>query len=246
MQEVTIAMPEGEARAFTFHPQGDGPWPGVLFFMDAPAIRPALFGMCERLASHGYFVLLPDMFWRLGPYPPRDMTNLPASVEERGKIFATMMASTNPEKSARDTGVFLDFLARQPQVRPGKVGVTGYCMGAGMSLRAAGNYPERVGAAAGFHGVGLATDGPNSPHLLAPKIKARLYFAGADHDDGFPPEMAERLRQALDAAAVQNEVTIYKDARHGYAPPDMPAYDKAAAERHWTELLRLFDETLKG
>jgi carboxymethylenebutenolidase len=217
----------------------------VIFFMDAPAIRPALFQMCERLASHGYFVLLPDMFWRVGPYEPIDIKAVFASEEKRREVFGKLMGSTDPERSTRDTGAFLDWLAAQPQVKGEKVGVTGYCMGAALALRAAGHFPDRVVAAAGFHGGRLATDAPDSPHLLAPKIKAKVYIAGADEDAGFPPEQADQLREALTAAGVDNEVTIYPGAKHGYAPPDMPVYDEPAAERHWRELVKLLDETLK-
>jgi carboxymethylenebutenolidase len=243
--EVKIPTPDGEARAYAFTPDGRGPWPAVIFFMDAPAIRPALFQMSERLASHGYFVLLPDMFWRAGPYEPIDLKAVMGSEEKRREVFGKLMASTDPEKSTRDTGAFLDWLAKQPQVKGDKVGVTGYCMGAGLALRAAGAFPDRVVAAAGFHGGRLATDDPNSPHLLAPKIKAKVYVAGADEDAGFPPEQADRLREALTAAGVENEVTIYPGAKHGYAPPDMPVYNEAAAERHWRELVKLLDETLR-
>jgi carboxymethylenebutenolidase len=243
--EVTVPMPDGEARAYAFTPDGQGPWPAVIFYMDAPAIRPALFDMCERLAGHGYFVLLPDMFWRAGPYEPIDIKSVFASEEKRREVFGKLMSSTDPERSTRDTGAFLDWLAKQPQVEGTRVGVTGYCMGAGLALRAAGTYPDRVVAAAGFHGGRLATDEANSPHLLAPKIKAKVYIAGADEDAGFPPKQADRLRDALTAAGVDNEVTIYAGAKHGYAPPDMPVYNEAAAERHWRELVRLLDETLK-
>jgi carboxymethylenebutenolidase len=245
MQQVAIPTPDGDARAYTFHPDGAGPWPAVIFFMDAPAIRPALFQMCERLASHSYFVLLPDMFWRAGAYEPIDMKTAFKDEESRRAIFGKFMASTDVEKSTRDTGAFLDWLAKQPEVKGDKVGCTGYCMGGALSLRAAGNFPDRIVASAGFHGGRLATDAPDSPHLLAPKIKAKVYVGGADQDAGFPPEQADRLRAALDAAGVDNTVEIYEGARHGYAPPDMPVYNEAAAERHWREMLKLFDATLK-
>jgi carboxymethylenebutenolidase len=245
MQEVAIPTPDGDARAYSFHPDGKGPWPAVIFFMDAPAIRPALFQMCERLASNGYFVLLPDMFWRAGPYAPINMAEAFKDEESRRAIFGKFMASTDPVRSSRDTGAFLDWLAKQPEVKGDKVGITGYCMGGGLSLRAAGDYPDRVIASAGFHGGRLATDAPDSPHLLAPKIKAKVYVGGADEDAGFPPEQADRLREALTAAGVENTVEIYAGAKHGYAPPDMPAYNEAASERHWREMLKLFDEKLK-
>ena len=242
--DVSIATPDGEAQAFLFTPDGDGTWPGVIFYMDAPAIRPALFAMAERLASNGYVVLLPDMFWRAGPYPPIDIKAAFKDEASRREIFGRLMASTDPERAMRDTGAFLDWLLARPEVKGEKVGLTGYCVGAGLSLRAAGTFPDKVAASAGFHGGRLATDAPDSPHLLAPRIKARIYQGGADEDAGFPPEQADRLRDALTAAGVDNTIEIYAGARHGYAPPDMPVHDEAASERHWRELLKLFAETL--
>ena len=244
--EIALRTDDGDARAFVFKPnEGQGPWLGAIFFMDAPAIRPALFEMCERLASHGYYVLLPDMFWRAGPYEPINLAEAFKDEAARRAIFGKFMASTDAAKARTDTKACLDFLAQQPEVSGIKVGVTGYCMGGGLALNAAGNFPDRVAAAGAFHGGRLATDQPDSPHLLAPKIKARIYVGGADQDAGFPPEQADRLRDALTAAGVENKVEIYEGARHGYAPPDMPVYDQAASERHWRELLTLFGETLK-
>jgi carboxymethylenebutenolidase len=242
--EVEIPTADGNARAYIFHPDGGGPWPAVIFYMDAPAIRPALFQMCERLASHGYFVLLPDMFWRIGPYEPINIKQAFKDEETRRATIGRLMSSTDPKKSMRDTGAFLDWLAKQPEVNGRKVGCTGYCMGGGLALRAAGTFPDRIAAAASFHGARLATDAPDSPHLLAPRIKAKIYVGGADEDAGFPPEQADRLRDALDAAGVENTVEIYSGAQHGYAPPDMPVYNEAASERHWREMLKLFSETL--
>jgi carboxymethylenebutenolidase len=244
MKQVAIPTPDGEARAYVFHPPGEGPWPAVIFYMDAPAIRPALFEMCERLAGEGYFVLLPDMFWRAGPYEPINLAEAFKDEAARRAIFGKFMASTDPRRAMSDTGAFLDWLARQAQVKGRKVGVTGYCMGAGIALRAAGTFADRVVAAGGFHGGRLATDEPDSPHLLAPKIKAKIYIGGADEDAGFPPQQADRLREALTAAGVDNTVEIYAGARHGYAPPDMPVYNREAAERHWRELLKLLKERL--
>jgi carboxymethylenebutenolidase len=246
MQQVAMPTPEGVARAYIFQPDsGSGPWPGAIIFMDAPAIRPALFEMGERLASHGYFVLLPDLFWRAGPYEPINVREVFADEAKRREAFGKLTGSTNQQKQVADAKAALDYLANRPEARRGKVGVTGYCMGAGVALRAAGAYPDRIAAAAGFHGGRLATDAPDSPHLLAPKITAKVLVAGADGDAGFPPEQADRLRAALTEAGVSNEVTIYAGARHGYTMPDLPVYDEAAAERHWRELVRLFDGTLK-
>jgi len=245
MQEIALPTPDGDARAFTFTPKGDGPWPAAIIFMDAPAIRPALFEFGERLAAHGYFTLLPDLFWRAGPYAPINVKEVFADEAKRREVFGKLTGSTSPEKQLVDAKACLDYLAAQPQVKGDKVAITGYCMGAGVVMRTAGNYPDRIAAAAGFHGGRLATDAPDSPHLLAPKIKAKVYVGGADEDAGFPPEQADRLRDALTAAGVENTVEIYAGAKHGYAPPDMPVYNEAASERHWREMLKLFDETLK-
>ena len=243
--EVAINTPDGPARAFVFTPQGQGPWPAVIFYMDAPAIRPDMFEMSQRLADHGYYVLLPDMFWRAGPYAPINIAEVFKSEEARREVFGKLMASTDAERSMSDTKAFLDFLSAQPQVKGDRVGVTGYCMGGGMALRAAGTFPDRIAAAGSFHPGRVATDAPDSPHLLAPRMKAKVLVGGADQDAGFPPEQADRLRKALDDAGVDNEVTIYEGALHGYAPPDMPVYNREASERHWRELFGLLDGVLK-
>jgi carboxymethylenebutenolidase len=245
MQEIALPTPHGDARAFTFKPAGEGPWPAAIIFMDAPAIRPALWEMGERLARHGYFTLLPDLFWRAGPYAPINVKEVFADEAKRREAFGKLMGSTNAEKQMVDVKASLDYLETNADVKPGPVGVTGYCMGAGVVMRAAAAFPDRIAAAAGFHGGRLATDAPDSPHLAASKIKAKVYIGGADEDAGFPPEQADRLREALTAAGVANEVTIYAGARHGYTMPDLPVYNEAAAERHWTEMLKLFDETMK-
>jgi carboxymethylenebutenolidase len=245
MQEIALPTPDGDARAFTFTPKGEGPWPAAIIFMDAPAIRPALFGFGERLATNGYFTLLPDLFWRAGPYAPINVKEVFADEAKRREVFGKLTGSTSPEKQLVDAKACLDYLAAQRQVTGDKVAITGYCMGCGVVMRVAGTYPDRVAAAAGFHGGRLATDAPDSPHLLAPKITAKVLVAGADEDAGFPPEQADRLRAALTSAGVDNEVTIYPGARHGYTMPDLPVYNEAAAERHWTEMLALFDGALK-
>ncbi|MEJ0064740.1 MAG: dienelactone hydrolase family protein [Caulobacteraceae bacterium] len=245
MQEIALPTPEGDARAFTFTPEGQGPWPAAIIFMDAPAIRPALFEFGERLAANGYFTLLPDLFWRAGPYAPIDVKAVFADEAKRREVFGKLMGSTDPEKQLSDAKACLDYLAAQPGVKGDKVAITGYCMGCGVVMRVAGTFPDRIAAAAGFHGGRLATDAPDSPHLLAPKITAKVLVAGADEDAGFPPEQADKLREALTAAGVDNEVTIYPGARHGYTMPDLPVYNEAAAERHWAEMLALFDQTLR-
>jgi carboxymethylenebutenolidase len=242
---VDIRTADGVCPASLFKPAGNGPWPGVIFYMDGPGIRPVLFEMGERLASSGYLVLLPDLFYRAGPYDPVDVKTLFSDPEKRaahGRLFG----STSDTKAAADTRAFIDFLDSQREWRGRKLGATGYCMGGGMVLTAAATYPERIAAAASFHGARLATDAEDSPHRLAPKIKARVLVAGADKDQGFPPEQAEKLDSALTAADVEHRVEIWPGAAHGWTMKDVPIYNEVAAERHWTELLALFDRTLKA
>jgi carboxymethylenebutenolidase len=249
--DVTIPMPDADAvgatgRAFVFTPDaGDGPWPAAILYMDAPAIRPAMFEMGERLAEAGYYVLLPDVFWRAGPYPPLDIVKARNGDPEMGALFARLRASTNANLQMEDTAVYLDWLASQPQARAERVGVTGYCMGGGIAIRAAGTFPDRIAVAASFHGGNLATDAEDSPHLLAPRMKAKILVAGADEDRSFDEAQCERLAAAFKAAGVDAQVSIWKGAHHGWVPTDMPVYDKDSAERHWRELIALFDGVLK-
>ena len=245
--DVSIQTADGLCPAYVFKPGGKGAWPAVILFMDAPAIRPTLFEMGERLASHGYYVLVPDLFYRDGPYAPMDVSKLFADEEARKAIFAKMGKATNPDAARSDTVAFLDFLSKQPEVDGSKVGVTGYCMGGRLALMAAANFPDRIVAAGAFHGGNLANDqDPASPHLRADQIKAKVYVGAADQDAGFPPEQKERLEAALSAAGVDHRVEIYEGARHGYTMKDLSVYDEAAAERHWRETLALFESTLKA
>ena len=244
--DISLPTPDGDARAFVFTPdQGSGPWPAAIIFMDAPAIRPAMFEMGERLAAAGYYVLLPDLFWRAGPYPPLDIVKARSGDPEMTALFQKLRGSTSVEKQMVDAKACLDFLSQQPQAKAGKVGVTGYCMGGGIALRAAGMFPDRIAAAASFHGGNMATETEASPHHLAPKIRAKVLVGGADEDAGFDAAQCERLDKALKAAGVDADVSIWKGLKHGWVPTDMPVHDAAGAERHWKELIALFDETLK-
>ncbi|CAN7264429.1 dienelactone hydrolase family protein [Phenylobacterium sp. LjRoot219] len=243
-QDVTIPTPDGNAQAYVFTPvQGAGPWPTVLFYMDALAIRPTLFEMAERLASNGYYVLLPDMFWRLGGYEPLVPKEIFADQAKMGELFSKYIGSTSAEKAMSDTAAFLAWLDQQPQAKADKIGVTGYCMGGAMAIRAAGTFPDRIAAAGAFHAGQVVTDQPDSPHLLAPQIKAKVLVAGADQDPYFTEAQFETLKAAM--KGLDAEVTIYRGAIHGYAPNDLPVYDVEHSERHWREMLALFDGTLK-
>jgi carboxymethylenebutenolidase len=241
-RSVAIETKDGVCPASVLQPE-EGTWPAAIFFMDAPGIRPALIAMAERLSSHGYVVLLPDLYYRAGPYEPVDPGTL-VSDSERRAGFAKYFASTSFAKARADTAAFLSFLDTYPAVKGPKVGCVGYCMGGGMALTAAGAYPDRVAVAASFHGGRLATDHPESPHLLAPKMQGQIYVAGAENDASFPTEQRLLLEKSLADAGVRHLVETYDGARHGFAVPDHPAYVRAAAERHWSKLLELFQGAL--
>jgi carboxymethylenebutenolidase len=215
----------------------------VIFYMDGLGIRPTIFEMGQRLADHAYVVLVPDLFYRAGHYEPLNPKEVFASGDMRAAI-GHLLTSTDNRRAGEDTEAFLAYLDSREDVAGTKVGTTGYCMGGAISLTAAGTYPERIAAAASFHGGNLATDSELSPHRLAPTIAGRVYVAGADQDNSYPPEMAARLDEALSDAGVDHRCEIYPEARHGWTMADFPVYNEAAAERHWDELVALFADTL--
>ena len=245
--EITeIQTADGTCPVHVFTPAtGEGPWPGAIIYMDALAIRPALFAMAQRLADAGYLVALPDLFYRSGPYEQIDAKAVFASGSVR-QVIGPMMAATGAGPVTRDTAALIAWFDSRKDFAGGKLGVTGYCMGGKFALIAAAAFPERIGAAASFHGGGLATDEPDSPHLGAARIAAAVYIGWADNDASYPPEQAERMEQALSAAGVNHRSEFYPGALHGWTMTDFPIYDEPAAERHWRELVGLFDAALKG
>jgi len=244
--KTTIETRDGQAPAYIFTPStGEGPWPAVLVFQDGRGIRPALFALAERIAEAGYYVLLPDLFYRAGEYEapgPRVFTDDP---EARKAWFSKYISTAGHANVRSDTEAFLAFLAKQPQAIPGRVGTTGYCLGGGLSLAAAGNFPDQVVAAASYHGGNLATDAPDSPHLLAERIRGRVYVAGAIEDSSFDDAQKARLIETLNTAKVDAVVETYEGAKHGWVPSDSAVHNPEAAERHYTTLIGLFDATLK-
>jgi carboxymethylenebutenolidase len=242
-EQVSIRTHDGECPAYVFTPLETGEHPAVIFYMDGLGIRPTILEMGQRLADLGYVVLVPDLYYRVGSYEALDPAKVFASGDVRGTI-GHLLASTDNRRAGEDTEAFLAYLDSRDDVARTKIGTTGYCMGGAISLTAAGTYPDRIGAAASFHGGNLANDSDLSPHLLAPRITAKVYVAGADQDDSYPPEMAERLEEALSEAGVDHRCEIYLGARHGWTMKDFPVYNEAAAERHWDELRTLFAEAL--
>ena len=245
MTEIAIETRDGVCRSFFYHPDGQGPWPAVLLYMDGPGIRPAVHDVAKRLAGEGYFVLLPDLFYRSGPYEPVDPKVVFTKPELRDQHRKKFMAIATPEGVMSDTGYFLDYLEGRSDVAKGPIGVTGYCMGGRFALLAAASYPERIAVAASYHGGGLVSDTPSSPHKQAGKIKAKVYVAGAIEDGNFTDEQKQTLIDALTEAGVDFKVETYP-AKHGWVLSDMPVYDAACAERHWETLVPLMDGVLKS
>ncbi|WP_405135197.1 dienelactone hydrolase family protein [Nocardia sp. NBC_01388] len=243
--KVDVPTADGVADAYLASPADGAAYPGVLMFMDAIGIRPQLEGMARRIASHGYTVLLPNLFYRHGHAP---LIELPEFIDmSKASIFSEigpMMAALTPDLAMRDVGSYLDWLSASPLTSGDRVGVTGYCMGGRTALLTAEHFPDRVAAAAAFHAGRLATDQPDSPHLLADRITAELYFGHADQDPSLPPEQIERLNEALTAAGVTYRAEVYPGAGHGYTQADTSRYDEAGDARHWEEMLALFDRAL--
>ena len=245
---VEIPTADGVADAYLTHPDDSGSHPAVLFYMDAFGVRAHLKEMADRLAAAGYTVLVPNVFYRHGQAPVVELPEFidPARRPEIFERIGPIMQSLTPELAMRDAEAYLDWLDASPRTTGGKVGVTGYCMGAALALRTAGTYPDRVAAAAGFHGGNLASEAADSPHLLADDITAELYFGHADQDHALPPEQIERLDNALTTAGVRYHSEVYTGAQHGFTQADTASYDSDATERHWKALRDLLDRTLRA
>jgi carboxymethylenebutenolidase len=244
--DVLIVTPAGNCDAALVYPQDKGKWPAVILFTDAFGLRPVMRDMAKRLASNGYVVLVPNPYYRSskapGAEPGIDLSN-PA---ERAKIDA-LRAPLTSDAVTQDATAYVTFLDTQPMVdKKAKMGAVGYCMGGAMTLRAAAAVPNRIGAGASFHGGGLVTDKPDSPHLLVPRIKARCYFGIAANDDQRQPDAKTTLAAAFHGAGVPAKIEVYAGTLHGWCVKDMhpqdgkPIYDEAQAERAWSELLALY------
>ncbi|WP_201860765.1 dienelactone hydrolase family protein [Microvirga soli] len=243
-QDIVIRTQDGAAKASLFQPsrQPAGEAPGVILYMDAFGPRPALDVMAERLASEGYVVLLPDLFYRYGDYGPLDAKTAFSEEPTRTKL-RSMISDTSQDMTRRDSAAFLEALTQAGAT--GRIGTVGYCMGGGRAINAAAAYPDRIAAAASFHGGRLASDAPDSPHLNVGTIKGRVYVGSAGVDESFPPEQSARLAEALRRAEIDHVIENYIGMAHGWAVPDSRVYDERGAERHWKRLLTLFAETLR-
>ena len=247
---VEIKTPDGTCDAAFIHP-ASGAHPAVIIWPDAFGLRPSMRDMAKRLAAAGYSVLVPNPFYRVAKSPVFEDASKVNFQTERPKITPLMASIQADGTVERDAPAFVAWLDTQKEVdRNKKIGTQGYCMGGGLVVRTAAALPGRIGAGASFHGGGLVTDRPNSPHLLAPKIKARMYFGIATNDDMQQPDAKTKLKEAFDAAKVPAEIEVYSMAQHGWCVPDMPAgangpiYNKADAERAWAKLVALYKAAL--
>jgi carboxymethylenebutenolidase len=244
--ERTINIPTagGNADSLLFHPSTGNRWPGVIHLVDAGGIRPAHTDMAKQLSAAGYAVLMPNVFYRTGKSPVFDF---PMKMgEERTTLrFKELMAALTPAGMEKDGAAYVDFLAQQPYVTNGGIGVVGYCFTGAMAVRTAAMRPERIAAAASFHGARLLTDTPDSPHLLLPRIKASLYFGHAVDDKGMPKEVIEELGRALESWSGAYENETYAGAFHSWTASDSPVYNSIQADRAFIKLVEFFDRTLK-
>jgi len=249
-QNVEIKTPDGTCDAAFIHP-ASGAHPAVIIWPDAFGLRPSMRDMAKRLAAAGYSVLVPNPFYRVAKSPVFEDASKVDFAKERPKLTPLMGSIQADGTVERDAPAFVAWLDMQKEVdRNKKIGTQGYCMGGGLVVRTAAAVPSRIGAGASFHGGGLVTDRPNSPHLLAPKVKARMYFGIATNDDMQQPDAKTKLRESFDAAKVPAEIEVYSMAQHGWCVPDMPAgangpiYNKADAERAWAKLEALYKAAL--
>ena len=238
--DIDITTPDGVADCYFVHPTS-GAHPGVLIWPDAFGLRPAKKQMGRRLAESGYSVLVVNQYYRTQRAPIVNTTDF-AAVRD---TLVPLMGSLNADTQTRDARAFVSFLDTQPAVdRNRKMGTMGYCMGGPFTMRTAAAVPDRIGAAASFHGGGLVTDQADSPHLLVPEMKAHYLFAIAENDDKNQPEAKDVLRDAFARAGLPAEIEVYAGAMHGWCPPDSTVYHEAQAERAWSRLLALFENAL--
>lgn len=247
---VEVKTPDGLCDAVFIHP-ASGSCAGVLVWPDALGLRPTMRDIGKRIAAEGYSVLVPNPFYRTAKAPVFDASFNFQNQADMAKLQQMAGPLKAPGAAEKDAIAYVGFLDAQPQVNKSKkIGTQGYCMGGPLVFRTAAAVPNRVGAGASFHGGGLVTDGPDSPHLLAPKIKARMYIGIASNDDEKPPDAKDKLKQAFAAANVPAEIEVYPGALHGWCIPDMPMrdgkpiYNKSDAERAWSKLVALYKMAL--
>jgi carboxymethylenebutenolidase len=239
--EVSVTSRNGPIPSFAVCPDGPGAYPGVILYMDAPGIREELRNLARRIAKHGYFCLLPDMYYRLGELRFDRVRNAEGM---RATMFAAMNSLTNA-LVMEDTSAWLGFLEAQDKVKPGPVGCVGYCMSGRYVTTAAARFSNRFAAAASLYGVGIVTDAEDSPHLLADKIKGEMYYGFAEIDEHVPEKVIPTLRQALDKHGIRYGLDVFPGSRHGFQFPERDVYETHAAEASWAKIIAMWDRNLK-
>ena len=243
-KDVNVPMASGVSDSALFYPEGKGPWPGVLVWTDILGLRPVFREMGRRLAAEGYVVLVPNPFYRNAKAPIVDGSFDFSKPEDRAKVMP-MAAALTAEANISDAKSYVAFLYQQPQTdKKKRMGVQGYCMGGPLTFRTAATQADRIGAAATFHGGGLVTDKPESPHLLIPKMKAEVLCCVADNDDKRDPAAKDKLKEAFAAAHLKATVEVYEGCNHGWTVRGSQVYNEAGAERAWAELTALYKRNL--
>lgn len=236
-KQLDIATAEGVMSTFVFHPEVDGPHPVVLYLMDAPGVRQALRDMASRLATAGYYVMLPDLYYRGGPF--REFGKSDEEMHRRKDLMATI----TPTNIVGDAEAMLAAAADDPAAGDGAAGAVGFCMSGGLTIALARALPDRMAAVASIHGAWLVRDTPDSPHLNLESVRAEVHLAWVKDDPTAPAEMIPVLRGALDAAGVRSTFDLVTGAQHGFAPPG-ERYDRTASERHWERVHSLLRRNL--
>jgi len=237
-RQIEIVTPDGRMNTFICHPERDSPHPAIIFFMDAPGIREELRDMARRLGTVGYYVMLPNLYYRSNVEELGSVVG-EANIATRQKALQ-LMSTINIPMVMQDVDSLLAYAPQDKAASRGPMGCVGYCMSGQYAINAAVRHPERIRAAASIYGVALVSDKPDSPHLAAQRTDARLYFGCAENDHYAPKEMIDQLRAEIAAKGGNAEVEMYPGTAHGFAFPSRPAYDKPAAERHWERLFTLF------
>jgi carboxymethylenebutenolidase len=237
-RQIEVETADGTMTTFVFHPEEGGPFPVVLYLMDAPSIRPALKDMASRLATVGYYVMLPFLFYRGSEYREFGQS------DEDMHLRRDLMGTVNRDGIVTDATALLDVAATDPAARDGNVGVVGFCMSGRLVMALAQRLPERVAAGASIHGGGLVLDRDDSPHRHVDQIRAELYFGWPDEDPSAPKETIPDMEAALDAAGVRYRIDFMEGALHGFAPPGGARYHREASEKHWERVFDLFRRNL--
>ena len=238
-----INTADGNMETFLCWPERDQPFPAVFLLMDAPGIREELRDMARRLATSGYFVALPNLYYRAGGDTNFGPTVLEEDSPEWVRMRAIRTKMTIPPVM-KDVGELLEFVGKRKEIRPGPAGCHGYCMSGPYALAAAARYPNQIGAAASFYGTWLVSDAEESPHGTFSKKNPEVYIACAEHDELAPLPMVEKLRATFKKSQAPGEIEMYPHVHHGFAFPERWCYEKAAAERHWERLLSLYKRRL--